>query len=132
MPTFDQKALTLLKKPLLARLATVGTDGYPHVVPVWFMLDGNDIVFISSRDTRKVKNLQANPKGAVSVGGAPDDGGGLLIKGNISVEEDPEDRWVKKFCYHYEDKSKAEQDIADWADVDIILLRLKPATVTSI
>jgi PPOX class probable F420-dependent enzyme len=129
---FDEKARDFLKKPILARLSTIDPNGYPHTVPVWYMLEGDDIVFISARDTRKVRNILNNPKGAVTVGGEPADGGGYLVKGDLSIEEDPDDKWVKKFCYHYEDKAKAEHDIADWADVDIALLRLKPKVVNKI
>jgi len=129
---FDPQAHRFLEKPLLARLSTIDQDGYPHTVPVWFMLDGGDVVFISSRDTRKVRNIIANPKGAVTIGGEPADNGGYLIKGDVSIEEDPGDVWVKKFCYHYEDKAKAEQDIADWAELDIVLLRLKPKIIVKV
>jgi predicted pyridoxine 5'-phosphate oxidase superfamily flavin-nucleotide-binding protein len=126
----DEKARDFLTKPILARLSTVDPDGYPHTVPVWYMLDGTDVVFISVRATRKVRNLLINPKGAVAVGGEPADGGGYLVKGDLSIEEDPRDEWVKKFCYHYEEKAKAEKDIADWADMDIVLLRLGPRSVS--
>jgi hypothetical protein len=87
------------------------------------------VVFISVRGTRKVGYLEANPKGSVSIGGDPDDGGGYLIKGTISIEPDPEDAWVKKLCFRYEEPEKAAQDVAEWADLDIILLRLKPVKV---
>jgi len=52
---------TFLKKPLLARLCVIDAAGYPHSVPVRFDIDGDDIVFISTRDTAKVRYLQANP-----------------------------------------------------------------------
>lgn len=129
---FDDKAREFLRKPILARLSTIDPNGYPHTVPVWFMLDGTDIVFISARDTRKVQYVAVNPKGAVSIGGDSNDGGGYLIKGDLSVEPDPNDAWVKKFCYHYEEKAKAEMDIADWAEIDIVLLRLRPKRVTKV
>lgn len=32
-----------------AHLATVRPDGRPHVVPVWFVVDGRDLVFIPTR-----------------------------------------------------------------------------------
>ena len=28
-----------------AKVATVRPDGRPHVAPVWFVLDGDDVVF---------------------------------------------------------------------------------------
>ena len=129
---FDQKARDFLKKPILARLSTIDLDGYPHTVPVWYILEDDDIVFISVRDTRKVRNVIHNPKGAVTIGGELSDNGGYLVKGDLAIEENPPDEWVKKFCYHYEEKAKAEKDIADWAELDIVLLRLKPKTVTKV
>ncbi|MCZ7611766.1 MAG: pyridoxamine 5'-phosphate oxidase family protein [Ignavibacterium sp.] len=54
MTRYDDAARTLLDKPLIARLSVVDPDGYPHTVPVWFMRDGDDLVFISVRSTRKV------------------------------------------------------------------------------
>jgi PPOX class probable F420-dependent enzyme len=128
----DHTIRTFLHKTLIARMTTIGPDGYPHTVPVWFMLDGDDVVIISARDTRKVKNIQANPKGSVAIGGDPAGSTGYLLQGDFVIEEDPDDAWVKKLTYHYEDTERAEQDIAAWADLDIILIRLKPKKVIKV
>lgn len=87
---------------------------------------------ISVSDTRKVGHIRANPKGAITIGGDPGDGGGYLIKGEFSIEADPEDAWVRKLAYRYESPEQAEKDIADWADLDIIVLRLKPKVVLKV
>ena len=34
------------------KLATVRRDGRPHVVPVWFVLDGDDLVFTTGAGSR--------------------------------------------------------------------------------
>jgi PPOX class probable F420-dependent enzyme len=121
-----------LQKPLIARVSTIDPNGYPHTVPVWFALDGDDIVIISVRETRKVGHILANPKGAVTIGGDPEDGAGYLIKGEFSIEPDPEDAWVRKMTYRYEAPEQAEKDIAAWADLDIIVLRLRPNVVLKV
>jgi general stress protein 26 len=113
-------------------MSTIDAEGYPHTVPVWFMLDGDEIVIISDRGTRKVRHIQANPKGAVAIGGDRGDGQGYLLKGEFSIEEDPDDAWVRRITHHYEDREEAEKDIAAWADLDIILLRLKPRAVIKV
>ena len=128
----DDKICTLLEKQLTARMTTIGPDGYPHTVPVWFMQDGDDIVIISVRTTRKVQHIARNPKGAVVIGGEPGDGGGYLFKGDFFIEEDPGDLWVKKLIYRYETGEQAEKDVRDWADLDIILIRLKPKAVIKV
>lgn len=121
-----------LKKPLLARISTIDADGYPHTVPVWFDVDGDDLVLISTRDTAKIRYLQANPKGAMTIGGDTGDGGGYLIKGTLTIEEDPGLRWMKQLTYRYEAKEQAEKDIAEWSALDMIIIRLKPVKVLKV
>lgn len=48
----------LLAERRLARLATVGKDGTPHVAPVGWSLHGNDVIEISGRDFAKSKKFR--------------------------------------------------------------------------
>jgi nitroimidazol reductase NimA-like FMN-containing flavoprotein (pyridoxamine 5'-phosphate oxidase superfamily) len=121
-----------LQKPLLARMSTVGADGYPHTVPVWFMLDGDDLVVISVRKTAKLGHIKANPKGALQIGGDSNDGGGYLLKGEFSIEEDPNDVWMNKLIYRYESGEQAAKDSKEWAELDIIVVRMKVNTVLKV
>ncbi len=55
----------------VARLATVGDDGRPHIVPICFALDGDVIYFAidakpkRTNDLRRLRNIAANPNVAV-------------------------------------------------------------------
>ena len=49
------------------KLATVQPDGQPHVVPIWFMLDGPDLVFMTGADTVKARNIRHNPHVGIAV-----------------------------------------------------------------
>jgi PPOX class probable F420-dependent enzyme len=40
------------------KLATTRKDGRPHVMPIWFVLDGDDVVFNTGADTIKGRNLR--------------------------------------------------------------------------
>jgi PPOX class probable F420-dependent enzyme len=50
-----------------AKVATVSHGGRPHVMPVWFVLDGEDIVFMTGRDSVKGRNLRRDPRLALVV-----------------------------------------------------------------
>lgn len=51
----------LLSRPRPAKLATVRPDGRPHVVPIWFDLDGEQLLFTTGENTVKARNLRHNP-----------------------------------------------------------------------
>jgi len=129
---YDAAAREFLQKALIARLSVIDGEGYPHSVPVWFMLDGDDIVFITERSTRKVQHALRNPRGAVVIGGEPGDGAGYLIKGDLSLEEDPEHTWTETVTYHYEPEEDAARDVAAWAVLDMVILRLRPRRVIKV
>jgi PPOX class probable F420-dependent enzyme len=50
-----------------AKVATVAKDGRPSVVPVWFDLDGDDLVFETAGDSAKARHIEANPMVSVCV-----------------------------------------------------------------
>ena len=58
---FTEEELTYLKSQPLARIATVGPDGQPDVVPVGFEYDGTYFYVggIDPDSTRKVRNVRA-------------------------------------------------------------------------
>lgn len=116
-----------LGKPRVARVCTLGADGYPHVVPMYFMLQGDDIIFGSDQDERKVRNALAYPKGAVVIGGEPaTDKAGYMIQGDLTVEDDPDHAILSKLLRRYESKKEVEQQLAEWAESDTVVIRLKP------
>ena len=83
----------------MARLATVGDDGAPHVVPVTFALDGDRIVTAvdakpkRGAPLRRLANIGVNPRVSLLVDEYDDDWGKLWwvrADGEARiVEEDP-------------------------------------------
>jgi pyridoxamine 5'-phosphate oxidase family protein len=71
MSPFTEKEIEYLRGQPLGRLATVGSGGAPHVVPVGFRLDGEngtiDIGGHGMRGSKKWRDLLANPRVAFAV-----------------------------------------------------------------
>lgn len=61
------EAQAFLTRPLLGRLATASPDGQPHVVPVWFLFEDGFVWVSAFQTTRKVIDLERNPKCAIVV-----------------------------------------------------------------
>ncbi len=51
----------LMARPRTAKIATVRPDGRPHVAPIWFALDGDDLLFTTWHTTAKARNLHHSP-----------------------------------------------------------------------
>lgn len=142
MTMFTPEQLTVLKQPLIARLSVIDKDGYPHTVPLWFDLDGDDIVIISDRNTRKVDYIKLNPKGSLCIGGGELGGGGTgdtsigsgyMFKGDLLLEEDPGYMWLRRVTLRYETGEAAENDIELWrTTLDMMLIRLKVRKVSKV
>jgi nitroimidazol reductase NimA-like FMN-containing flavoprotein (pyridoxamine 5'-phosphate oxidase superfamily) len=48
-------------------IATVGPDGEPDASTVFFANAGLDIYFNTARDSRKIRNIEANPRVALAI-----------------------------------------------------------------
>jgi PPOX class probable F420-dependent enzyme len=55
-----------LEKPLVAVLATISPSGRPQATPVWYLLEKNHILINTSQGRIKLRNLQANPRVALT------------------------------------------------------------------
>ena len=129
----DDIARRVLQKPLIGRLATVGSDGYPHNVPLWFLLDNNDdILIISDRKAYKTRNVQVNPKATLSVGGDDLNSAGYMIKADVVIEDDTGHLVTERITYHYETEEIARRHLKEWENDDIVVLRLKLTKVTKV
>ena len=127
----DDNVRAVLQQPVIARIALIDANGYPTIIPIWFMLEGDEIYFMSDRDTAKVRLAQANPKGAVTIGGERDGLPGYTLKGEFTVEETGH-YWMEKITRHYETKERADQVLTEWANDDVVALRFTPNKVIKV
>lgn len=76
------------------KLATVTADGTPTVNPIWFVLDGDDVVFTTFHTSAKAGHLKRLGHAALCV----DDEGFpfsyVLVRGPVTITEDDPDRPV--------------------------------------
>jgi PPOX class probable F420-dependent enzyme len=74
-------------------LCTHGPRGYPHAVAMWFAVDGDGTVWMSTyRKSQKAVNVRRNSKVALHIesGETYDSLKGVLIRGDAEVVDDEE------------------------------------------
>ncbi len=72
------------------KLATVKANGEPHCVPVWFVIDGDDLLFMTMSTSVKARNLAHHPKVMICVDQESFPYDFVTVVGTAQVEHLPE------------------------------------------
>jgi len=116
----------------VARVATAGAAGVPHVVPVCHVLAGGKVYFASGDDGRKVENLRENPRVTLSVDVYSDHWGtlkGVMIQGRARlIERGPRFRRVRDLLYRKYPQYPRE---AALSPADSVVVEVTPTRVFS-
>lgn len=70
------------------KVATVRKDGRPHVAPVWFVLDGDDVIFHTALSGVKGKNMQRDPRVFLLVEDETPPYSFVVLEGTVSFDPD--------------------------------------------
>jgi PPOX class probable F420-dependent enzyme len=83
----------LVERPNYAHIATLMPDGAPHSVPVWIDLDGDNLAFLTGPGSRKARNLERDPRVAISIIDADQPNASALIRGQVVERVEGDRAW---------------------------------------
>ncbi|MEU7701524.1 PPOX class F420-dependent oxidoreductase [Streptomyces sp. NPDC039028] len=109
--TDDQWRTFVSEGTRTGKLATMREDGSPHVVPIWFLLDGDDIVFNTGKDTVKGRNLARDGRVALCVDDDAPPFAFVSLSGRAELSEEPEElrRWAGRIGARYMGEDRADE-----------------------
>jgi PPOX class probable F420-dependent enzyme len=121
----------LLEGTRTAHLATVRSDGRPHVAPIWFHLDGDDVVFNTGEKTVKGRNLAREGRASLSVDLPEPPFGFVIVEGEVTLVDDLAQvaHWATQIGGRYMGPERAEEFGARNGVPGELLVRLRPANV---
>ncbi|GAB1334244.1 PPOX class F420-dependent oxidoreductase [Streptomyces sp. E-15] len=93
------------------KLSTVRADGSPHVAPIWFLLDGDELVFNTGKDTVKGRNLARAGRVALCVDDDRPPYHFVVLNGRAQVSEDLAEvrLWATRIAARYMGEERAEE-----------------------
>jgi PPOX class probable F420-dependent enzyme len=123
----------LLSAPRTGSLATVRPDGRPHVVPIWFDLDGDDLLFTTWHTTVKAANLRRDLRLAICVDDPTPPFAFVLIEGTAEFSDNLEElkEWATRIAGRYMGQDLAEAFGKRNAVEGELLVRVKPIKVVA-
>ncbi|TCJ15952.1 PPOX class F420-dependent oxidoreductase [Rubrobacter taiwanensis] len=123
----------MLDRPRTAKLATVRADGRPHVAPIWFDLDGEDLLFTTGESTVKGRNIRRDPRVSLCVDDEEPPFAFVIVEGEAEIVDDPEEllRWATRIGGRYMGEELAEAYGRRNAVPGELLVRVAPTRVVA-
>ena len=129
--TDEQWRAFVLEGTRTGKLATVRKDGSPHVVPIWFVLDGDDVLFNTGAETLKGRNLRREGRAALCVDDDRPPFAFVSISGPVDLVDDLDQvrRWATAIGGRYMGAGRAEEFGARNGVPGELLVRLRAERV---
>jgi PPOX class probable F420-dependent enzyme len=134
----DDEIASFLEQSRIATMATVGADGRPHLVAMWFGLIDGRIYFETKAKSQKAVNLRRDPRIVCSVeaGDTYDQLRGVSIDGTATIIDDPagDEYWAAGVSVFERYQGPYSDDMRPFVEVMMnkrIVVRVDPLRVRS-
>lgn len=130
--TKDEIITFLTNGTLTAKVATARKDGACHVVPVWFMLDGDEVIFTTSNESAKAKHMMRDDRVSLCVDDQKPPFSFVTVFGTARVipcEPNELFKWTSKIAKRYMGPENAEAYGKRNAVEGEVLVRVKPEKI---
>ena len=129
----EERRAFLMHGTRTGKLGTVRADGRPHVAAVWFVLDGDDIVFMTGAATLKGRCLRRDPRAVLYVDDDQPPFAYVRCEGKVTISEDLGEMlgWSTRIAYRYMGPELAEEYGRRNAVPGELLVRLSPSRIAT-
>jgi hypothetical protein len=116
------------------KLASTRADGSPHVTPIWFVLDGDDVLFTTHTTSVKGRTLRRDPRAAMCVDDDRPPYSFVVVEGSVELSEDLDAllEWTTRIGARYMGPDRAEEFGRRNGVPGEVLVRLTPTKVIGV
>ncbi len=112
-------------------LTTVGSDGRPYTVPVWFLWDGNTVLIFSQPEKQKIRNLRKNARVTLALDETKEGEDVVVVEGTAELLDNPDisatqSAYVEKYGAMMQEMGSTPESMAAEYSVGI---RLTPTRI---
>ena len=124
---FDDATRSLLDGKNFAVVATLDRDGSPHTTTVWYVRDGDTVLFSSAGHRAKIRNLERDPRVSLTVYDLANPYSAIDIRGTAELEVDAQRELPDRLSQRYLGQDAAPEP----EDVVRYIVRVRPDKVTA-
>jgi PPOX class probable F420-dependent enzyme len=87
----DEEVRGFLAEQMVMQCATNGPRGFPHMVALWFIADGDELRGWTYAKSQKARNLERDPRATLGIeeGVQYDQLRGVMFECDVELERDP-------------------------------------------
>jgi len=116
--------------------ATIGPNGRPHLIELWYVPDGDQIVCWTYAKSQKVRNLERDPRATLQIetGDSYGELRGVMLECDVDIDRDPRrvlEAGIALATYHSgKPDEQTRAGIAQQAPKRVVL-RFTPTSIAS-
>lgn len=117
-----------------AVLATTQADGRPHAVPVCFVLEDDDVLFLTNEATAKGRALRRDPRVTLVVDDEAPPFAFVMIEGTAQLSRSPDDidRVAPGIAVRYDGPDGIEDFVREAHDALGTVVRVTPTKIVAL
>ena len=119
-----------VEKPRIARLATVGPEGAPHVAPVWYRYEDGAFLVLTDRGSQKHRNVERDPRVVLCIDDDRPPYHTVLVRGHAGIEPSPGPAWRLALAVHYLGEDAGRRYVEGNDSPNGVLLRISVENVS--
>ena len=129
----EERRAFLLEGTRTGKLGVIRRDGSPYVLPVWFLLDGDDVIFTTGGETVRGRALRRDPRASICVDEERPPYGFVRIDGYAVLSEHLEEMrgWARLLGARYMGEEVADRFADRNAVPGELLVRLVPRRIVA-
>jgi len=131
MSDTERREFLLATPARTGKLGVTRADGRPYVVPIWFDLDGDRVVFTTGAETLKGRSIRRDARVCLCVDHERPPFAYVVVEGEAEVVEDADELllWATRIGGRYMGAEQAEAFGRRNAVPDELLIRVTPTRI---
>jgi PPOX class probable F420-dependent enzyme len=98
---FSPAAVEFLQHPFASQLVTVNPSGSPQVTIMWFKYEDGALLFTTTTDRIKFRNMQKDPRATLAVTDPTNMYKWVIVHGKLSVDKRDPEAFYRGLADHY-------------------------------
>jgi len=127
----DEQKEFLLQGTRTGKIATVRKDGRPHIVPIWFVLDGDTLIFTTGSTSVKAASMRRDSRVTICVDDETPPYAFIVVEGTASLDDESEalKLWATRIGGRYMGSELAERYGKRNSTPGALLVRVTPTRI---